>query len=219
MSSIFRTVAAAAVLVCAIIPMVSAEMFYFHVNQGEDKCFIEELPEGVTLVVKYETHKFDKQLNNFVPTDTGVHIHIEDPMGGGSMDKDYSVGVGKVYFTTTNFGEHIVCISADTRKWIGGHQMRIYLELDVRDTASESDSTEVVVEGLERMLRDSIHQASSISKEQKYQKGREEIFRDLSESTNYHVLWWAVVQSMVLLLMGAWQITHLKNFFKAKKIM
>lgn len=194
------------------------EGFYFHVNQGEKKCLIEELPEGVTLVAKYETMKFDSQLLKFMHTDTGVHIHIEDPMGSGGMDKDFSVGKGKLYFTTSHFGEHTFCISADTRKWIGGHQMRIYLDLEIRDSAAESDSQEVVVEGLERMLRDSLHQAGAIAKEQRYQRDREIVFRALSDSTNSSVMWWAVAQSVVLIAMATWQSTHLRNFFKAQKI-
>ena len=39
--------------------------------------------------------------------------------------------------------------------------------------------------------------------EQDYQRKREERFRDTSESTNARVLWWAVAQSVVLLIAAA----------------
>jgi len=42
---------------------------------------------------------------------------------------------------------------------------------------------------------------------------REERFRQTSESTNQRVLWWSITQTCILLVMGAWQMRHLKSFF------
>lgn len=47
---------------------------------------------------------------------------------------------------------------------------------------------------------------------------REERFRQTSESTNQRVLWWSLTQTAILLVMGAWQMRHLKKFFEAKKL-
>ena len=47
---------------------------------------------------------------------------------------------------------------------------------------------------------------------------REERFRQTSESTNSRVLWWSLGQTCILLVMGAWQMRHLKSFFEAKKL-
>ena len=47
---------------------------------------------------------------------------------------------------------------------------------------------------------------------------REERFRQVSDSTNARVLWWSLGQSIVLILMGVWQMRHLKSFFEAKKL-
>lgn len=47
---------------------------------------------------------------------------------------------------------------------------------------------------------------------------KEEVFRQISEETNGNVLWWAVVQTSVLLSVGFWQMKRLKDFFIAKKI-
>ena len=73
-----------------------------------------------------------------------------------------------------------------------------------------------------------------ISKEQAYQRVshwtcvarnhlspyqvREEHFREISDSTNARVLWWSLGQGLVLLIMGFWQMRHLKGFFEAKKL-
>ncbi|XP_062901185.1 transmembrane emp24 domain-containing protein 11-like isoform X2 [Mobula hypostoma] len=47
---------------------------------------------------------------------------------------------------------------------------------------------------------------------------REEEFRRVSERTNDDILWWALVQTTILLTMGVWQMKHMKNFFVAKKL-
>ncbi|KAG7280885.1 hypothetical protein CRUP_035195 [Coryphaenoides rupestris] len=47
---------------------------------------------------------------------------------------------------------------------------------------------------------------------------KEEAFRQISEETNSNVLFWAVVQTVILLSVGFWQITRLKDFLIAKKL-
>ena len=56
------------------------------------------------------------------------------------------------------------------------------------------------------------------TKEQNYQRYREERFRATSESTNQRVLWWSIAQLIVLVIAGFWQMRHLKGFFEAKKL-
>ncbi|XP_036097751.1 transmembrane emp24 domain-containing protein 9 isoform X2 [Molossus molossus] len=47
---------------------------------------------------------------------------------------------------------------------------------------------------------------------------REERFRQTSESTNQRVLWWSILQTLILVAIGVWQMRHLKSFFEAKKL-
>uniref|UniRef100_A0A7E4W2S2 GOLD domain-containing protein n=1 Tax=Panagrellus redivivus TaxID=6233 RepID=A0A7E4W2S2_PANRE len=61
-------------------------------------------------------------------------------------------------------------------------------------------------------------EVDQITKEQNYQRYREERFRQTSESTNSRVLYWSITQVAVLILTGAWQMKHLKGFFEAKKL-
>jgi len=71
---------------------------------------------------------------------------------------------------------------------------------------------------LQLRVRQLLDQVEQISKEQNYQRYREERFRTTSESTNGRVLWWSLAQTCVLLGMGYWQMRHLKSFFEAKKL-
>lgn len=71
---------------------------------------------------------------------------------------------------------------------------------------------------LQLRIRQLLDQVEQITKEQNYQRYREERFRQTSESTNSRVLWWAAGQTVVLLAVGAWQMRHLKKFFEVKKL-
>jgi hypothetical protein len=71
---------------------------------------------------------------------------------------------------------------------------------------------------LQLRVRQLLDQVEQITKEQNYQRYREERFRQTSESTNSRVLWWSLGQTCILSVMGAWQMRHLKTFFEAKKL-
>uniref|UniRef100_A0A663DJT6 GOLD domain-containing protein n=1 Tax=Aquila chrysaetos chrysaetos TaxID=223781 RepID=A0A663DJT6_AQUCH len=47
---------------------------------------------------------------------------------------------------------------------------------------------------------------------------REEKFRKTSEETNSNILWWAIVQTLILISIGIWQIKSLRDFFISKKL-
>lgn len=43
-------------------------------------------------------------------------------------------------------------------------------------------------------------------------------FRDQSELTNSRVVWWTILQILVLGVTCFWQMRHLKQFFVSKKL-
>lgn len=61
-------------------------------------------------------------------------------------------------------------------------------------------------------------QISQIQKEQDFQRYREEGFRKISEILNSRVLWWAIIQVILVVVVGLWQTTHMRGFFLKKKI-
>ena len=57
-----------------------------------------------------------------------------------------------------------------------------------------------------------------IMKEQEYQRVRELAFRATSESTNDRVKWWSIIQTVIMLTAGMWQIYHIRSHLKEKKL-
>ncbi|XP_012951785.1 transmembrane emp24 domain-containing protein 11-like isoform X2 [Anas acuta] len=96
------------------------------------------------------------------------------------------------------------------------------IHLDIR--VGEHFLDETVIQAKDKVnevnfrLEHLMEQIQHVSKEQNYEREREEKFRNISEQTNSNILWWAVAQTFILISIGIWQIKSLKDFFIAKKL-
>eukprot|EP00126_Sphaerothecum_destruens_P007792 Sdes_comp19989_c0_seq2m12609 len=134
------------------------------------------------------------------------------------MSKDYT-SQGKFMFMSDLPGEHIICLSTNTTRWFGARYLRIHLEISVGEGANDYEQIrqEEKLSEIQLRIRQLLDQVDGVIKEQDYQRLRELRFRETSESTNSRVLWWSIIQTLILLGTGYWQLRHLKGFFEAKK--
>ena len=123
-------------------------------------------------------------------------------------------------FTSHSAGEHVICLHSNSTRWLSGSQLRVHLDIQVGEHAVDYGKVaqKDKLSELQLRVQQLIDQVTQITKEQNYQRLREERFRSTSESTNSRVLYWSLVQTVVLLSMGVWQMKHLKGFFEAKKL-
>ncbi|CAG0882311.1 unnamed protein product [Darwinula stevensoni] len=194
---------------------------YFHIGETERKCFIEELPDDTMVVGNYKVELYDPRSKGFMPSNPGIGMHVEvrDPSDKIMMSKVYSAE-GRFTFTSHEPGEHIICLYSNSTKWFSGAQLRVHLDIQVGEHAIDyaNVAKSEKLSELQLRIRQLLDQVEQITKEQNYQRYREERFRQTSESTNQRVLWWSVTQTLILLAMGTWQMRHLKSFFQAKKL-
>ncbi|XP_033341596.1 transmembrane p24 trafficking protein eclair [Megalopta genalis] len=194
---------------------------YFHIGETERKCFIEEIPDDTTVLVNYKVEIFDPRADEFIRSSPGMGMHVEvsDPDDKTILSRVYS-SEGRISFTSHTPGEHVICLYSNTSAWFSGTQLRVHLDIQVGEHAIEyaNIAQKEKFTELELRIRQLLDQVEQITKEQNYQRYREERFRQTSESTHRRVFWWSLTQSVVLLVMGLWQMKHLKNFFEAKKL-
>ncbi|XP_031847487.1 transmembrane p24 trafficking protein eclair [Nomia melanderi] len=194
---------------------------YFHIGETERKCFIEEIPDETTVLVYYRVEIYDPRTGGFMPSSPGMGMHVEvsDPDDKMILSRVYS-SEGRISFTSHTPGEHVICLYSNSTAWFSGTQLRVHLDIEEGQRAiiyNNSAQVEKFTE-LQLRLRQLLDQVEQITKEQNYQRYREERFRQTSESTHRRVFWWSLTQFVVLLGMGTWQMKHLKNFFEAKKL-
>jgi len=88
----------------------------------------------------------------------------------------------------------------------------------IGETTNEEENDKEHFSELAQRVLDLNHRIIDIRREQGYQREREAEFRDQSELTNSRVVYWTIVQLIVLGVTCLWQLQHLKGFFEAKKL-
>jgi len=192
-------------------------------GEKEKKCFIEEVPEDTMVTGKYKAQLYDPNTKSYQdsPSGMGMFVEVNDPNREIVLSRVYG-STGKFTFKSTHPGEHSICIHSNSTKWslFAGGKLRIHLDIQVGEHANnyaDIAQKEKLTE-LQLRVRQLLDQVQQIQKEQNYQRYREEKFRMTSETTNQRVLRWSVIQTVVLVAAGVWQMKHLKGFFEAKKL-
>ncbi|KHJ49158.1 Emp24/gp25L/p24 family protein [Trichuris suis] len=222
---------------------------YFLISETERKCFVEEIPDQTMVIGNYKVSVYDPQTKKYSQlSGLGMHVEVTDPDGHVILSRLYT-NEGRVTFTSSKPGEHVICLFSNSTRWVSGTMLRVDFNVQVGDHAQDYAKIAVKerLNDLQLRIRQLIDQVDQMTKEQNYQRVsnlkilivytevpsedgkrqlpkartqqyREEMFRQLSESTNQRVLWWAIAQTAVLILTGIWQMRHLKGFFEAKKL-
>jgi len=204
------------VLLAFLVVNTLAEIYYI-LDEGQVRCFLEEVPKDTLVLGRYRA----EEENNYGAPKVGIKVTVSDPEGGITLQREMNPS-GRFAFTASNLGgEYKICFQTNTSRWFGSKQkVKFYLDIETGEQATDYEEVaqqehlsalEVSVRRLNDRIRD-------IRAEQNYQRSREAMFRNTSESTNSRVMWWSVIQTAILVGTGLWQITHLKKFFKAKKL-
>uniref|UniRef100_A0A8C2YZ78 Si:ch211-255i20.3 n=1 Tax=Cyclopterus lumpus TaxID=8103 RepID=A0A8C2YZ78_CYCLU len=199
---------------------IAHSAMYFDLGEKEEKCIIEEIPEDMLVTGHFLLEPWDLKTFSHSPH-FGVTVTVRDPNYEVLMSKRYGK-FSKFTFTAHTSGQHYLCFQTNSTRFAVFSEERLKLHLDVQmgehSIDPKTDKTKNHMEILEYSLRHLVDQMMYITSQQEYQREKEEVFRQISEDTNSKVLWWAVVQTSVLLSVGFWQMKRLKDFFIAKKL-
>ncbi|XP_036406893.1 transmembrane emp24 domain-containing protein 11 [Megalops cyprinoides] len=193
---------------------------FFDLGEQEEKCIIEEVPQD-TLVTGYfllEYWDTGKQTNS---PHLGITVIVRDPDHQTLMSKRYG-RKGKFTFTSHSSGQHFLCMQSNSTRFavLAGQRLRLHLDVQMGEHTLDpsTEKAKDMVKTVEYNLRHLIDQIHYISKQQDFQREREETFRRISEETNGKILWWAVLQTAILLTVGVWQMKRLQDFLIEKKL-
>uniref|UniRef100_A0A8C6ALP0 GOLD domain-containing protein n=1 Tax=Monodon monoceros TaxID=40151 RepID=A0A8C6ALP0_MONMO len=192
--------------------------FYLEVSELEEKCFIQEIPDGTVVIGAPEPCP---------PRTQSPGLALPAPIvlrGNGDenlLARQYGPR-GSFTFTSQSPGEHQICLHLESIRFALFYDGKLAIHLDMQLGEHTNDYTELSANDkltlLHLRIQQLVEQVEKIQKEQEYQRVREERFRQTSESTNQRVLWWFILQTFILVATGIWQMQHLKSFFKAKKL-
>ncbi|CAM9011520.1 unnamed protein product [Wickerhamomyces anomalus] len=181
-----------------------ASALHFYTVPGETRCFYEELTKGTVVIGKFDAYVNSKGDAYEAASNLKLAITVDVFVSQKSSSS------GDFTFSALDSGEHKFCITpsyADKRT-----KVRVFFDLVLAgaETIDSKRQDEVSV------LTNKVKQLKLLTK---FQKEREALFRDQSESTNTKVVRWSVIQLIVLLGTCAWQLQHLKGFFIKQKVL
>lgn len=132
------------------------------------------------------------------------------------FDLKLDVGETGINYAEVAKREHLTELEVEVRRQRS--RARRALRLVPSRCVCNSDSPRSAARSAPRVqMRRLNDKMKDIMKEQEYQRVRELAFRATSESTNDRVKWWSIMQTVIVLGAGLWNIWHIKRHLKEKK--
>ncbi|KAL6926891.1 hypothetical protein ACO0SA_003972 [Hanseniaspora valbyensis] len=150
-----------------------------------------------------------------ITTDEANNIFIKDTAGNEYRKKKDIYGEVKIMVL-------LLLMSVLSTLNARSTQTTRFVELDIEIGSQARDWNKIqAVEKLKPIeveLRRIEELTDEIVDELQFLKVREERLRDTNESTNKRVKFFSISIIILLLILGAWQVSYLRNYFKSKHI-
>ncbi|SGZ54638.1 CIC11C00000003649 [Sungouiella intermedia] len=197
------------------------QALHFYLKTGESRCFYEDLQAGTLVVGKLGAYEFDERQNDYFKNpNLKLQITIDETFDNDHRVVDQTASTdGDLTFTSADSGEHKICLTPKYNDGTKGRLHQIFFDIAIGSSDDYVDSkSSKKVDGLTLQIQNLNKKLQEIHLEQENIREREAFFRNQSESTNSRVVWWSIIQLIVLVLTCAYQLRHLKGFFVKQKI-
>ncbi|KAG2220636.1 hypothetical protein INT45_014066 [Circinella minor] len=221
-----------------------SDALYFYLEGSEKKCFLEELPKETMVTGTYKAEQFSAVQNQWIVNpELRMQITVEElPQEHVVVDRK-NAAQDRFTFTSSESGDHSICLSVVSNSWFDSTKTRVTFDMDFDDPAGDHHDHKETLSGnynknmicelnkvvlltwdlllilaMAMRIHELNQRVQDIRREQSFQREREAEFRDQSEVTNSRVVWWTLMQIVVLGGICVWQMRHYKHFFVAKKL-
>ncbi|KAI8338388.1 membrane protein [Chlamydoabsidia padenii] len=195
------------------------EALYFYLEGAEKKCFLEELPKETMVTGIYKAEQWSETQHRWIVNqDLKMDISVEELPQNNFVVSRQGAAEGRFTFTSAESGDHSICLSPTSTSWFDSTKTKVTFDMDFDDPAGDGHDHKETLSDLAKKVHELNERVQDIRREQLSQREREMEFRDQSELTNSRVVWWTVVQLVVLGVVCVWQMRHFKSFFVSKKL-
>jgi len=185
----------------------------FQVEPKSSDCFHADLKSGQQVKITFWISR-------------GGLLDIDLRVNGPYNEQIYS----GMQFETSQFefmsrtpGPHSICFNNEMSRWTAKF-VEFEIEIDGKkefysDKKSQQEEflTPGVLTPVEHSLGEIDRALETIRVDLMYLRGRESAHRDTAESTNERVLWYSVIESLVLVTISLGQVYYLRKFFEVKR--
>lgn len=208
-------------LVALCVLVCNVQALHFYLKTGESRCFYEDLQADTLVVGKLDAYEYDERNQEYYKNPhLRLRITIDETFDNDHRVVDQTSSTsGDLTFTSIDSGEHKICLTPVYTDSTLVKLHRIFFDVAIGSAGDYVDSkSSKKVDGLTLQIQNLNKKLQEIHLEQENIREREAIFRNQSESTNSRVVWWSIIQLIVLAGTCVYQLRHLKGFFVKQKI-
>uniref|UniRef100_A0A8C8WAP9 GOLD domain-containing protein n=1 Tax=Panthera leo TaxID=9689 RepID=A0A8C8WAP9_PANLE len=124
--------------------MGPGDAFYLEVRELEEKCFIQEIPDGTVVIGNYKTELYDPAMEKYQPSPQWINlfVFVKDPENKNLLARQYGPQ-GSFTFTSQSPGEHQICLHLESIRFALFYDGKLWREERFRQT-SESTNQRVL---------------------------------------------------------------------------
>ncbi|GAW81288.1 transmembrane emp24 domain-containing protein [Plasmodium gonderi] len=201
---------------------------YFYVKEGVEKCFVESVASNVVITSSYDNYGLKGKdvffffFCSYILTQLKCLINIKDQKGRVLYSHDTSqISKGKVSYLTKKNGMYYICISCPSSNWFKSTAIKWSLsievggsDVDLENAAKKSELSETIA-----TLVNLKKKFNSMKLQQIYQKQMATNLYEHNKSVQDKMFYCYIVEIIILVAVTIYSIVHLKNYFKAQKLM
>ncbi|KAJ1611201.1 putative transmembrane protein [Cryptosporidium canis] len=188
---------------------------YFYIQEGTEKCFIQEVPKSIPIHVKYE---------NVINLGIDCTVLFKDPDNIEVFSKhvDENSHKGTVAYLPEIEGNHKVCIRCESSNWFKSEQLKWKLSIDTGSLSEHLDADSIASKDeanyVDEFINSLINKASNQISEGEYEFEKQEKFLQQALSVNKRIVIYSIIQLILATTISYISIIHMKSFLKKQRI-
>ncbi|ANQ08531.1 Transmembrane protein [Plasmodium coatneyi] len=195
---------------------------YFYVKEGVDKCFVESAASNVIITSSYDNFGLKGKDASAHKWKLKCLIVIKNQQGKVLYSHETSeISKGKVSYMTKKNGLYYICISCPSSNWFKSTSIKWSLsievggsDVDIENVAKKSELSETL-----SILLNLKKKFTSMKLQQIYQKQMATNLYEHNKSVHNKMFYCYILEIIILVAITVYSIVHLKNYFKAQKLM
>ncbi|CXI83371.1 transmembrane emp24 domain-containing protein, putative [Plasmodium berghei] len=186
---------------------------YFYVKEGVEKCFVENVTKNVIIVSLYD---------NYGTKELKCLINVKDKNGLVLYTHDVSqMSKGKISYMAKSSGLHYICILCPSNNWFKDTSIKWNFsievggaDIDINNTAKKSELSATL-----NTLQNLKKKFNSMKSHHAHQKVIADNMHEHNKNVHKSMIYCYIIEIIILIIITGYSIMHLKNYFKANKLM
>ncbi|KAH8741644.1 hypothetical protein FG386_003618 [Cryptosporidium ryanae] len=188
---------------------------HFYIQEGSEKCFIQDVPRNIPIYVKYEN-------SNDLGIQCAIIFKNPEKIEVFSKHVDEKDSKGSVAYLSKVQGEHSVCIRCESSNWFKSEQLKWKLSIDTGNLSEHLDinsiaSREEAIK-VDQFIKSLNEKVNGIISEAEYEFEKQEKFLHQALRINHRIIIFSIIQLLLASAITYFSIIYMKIFLEKQRV-